>query len=140
MGGTKVKPAMKNNHRAFLTALTFLVLFSGSAFCQERKGKREYWDYYMPDPKQYCMSETHYKNGRKDGLETCWNASGRKLGERNFQNEKPDGLNKRLFESGKKKFITLYKNGKGHGIRKEWGENEKLIFQGIFVDGNEVIG
>tara|TARA_B100001167_G_C16604424_1_gene227366 strand:- start:159 stop:308 length:150 start_codon:yes stop_codon:yes gene_type:complete len=43
------------------------------------------------------------------------------------------------YPSGKKKSISHYKNGIENGFRKEWVRNGKLIYQGNFVDGNEVI-
>ena len=46
----------------FLLSLTFLFLFSGSVYGQEEV-KKEYWD------NGKLKKETHYKNGKKDGLE-----------------------------------------------------------------------
>ena len=60
-------------------------------------------------------SRTRYKNGKKDGMAVEW------------------------YPSGKKKSISHYKNGIENGFRKEWVRNGKLIYQGNFVDGNEVI-
>ena len=49
-----------------LLALTFLFLFSGSVYGQEEV-KKEYWD------NGKLRSETHYKDGKQDGLTTTWN-------------------------------------------------------------------
>ena len=43
------------------------------------------------------------------------------------------------YPSGRKKSTSHYKNGIENGFRKEWDNNGKLIYQGNFVDGNEVI-
>ena len=48
------------------------------------------------------LSETHYRNGKIDGLRTGW------------------------YESGEKESEVHYKNGKKEGIRKEWNEEGKL--------------
>ena len=54
---------VKNNGRfLLLLALTFLFLFSGSVYGQEEVKKR-YWD------SGRLMTETPYKNGKKDGVE-----------------------------------------------------------------------
>ena len=44
-----------------------------------------------------------------------------------------------MVPSGKKNFVRHYKNGIENGIRQEWNEKGKLIYQGNFIDGNEVI-
>ena len=54
----------------FLLALTFLFLFSGSVYGEEREVKREYWD------NGKLKSETHYMNGKKDGVVTVWYKNG----------------------------------------------------------------
>ena len=43
------------------------------------------------------------------------------------------------YPSGKKKFTSHYKNDLDNGFGKEWDENGKLIYQGNFIDGNEVV-
>ncbi len=55
----------------FLLLLTFLFLFSGSVYGQEEV-KKEYYD------NGKLKVETHYKDGKKDGLETEWHESGTK--------------------------------------------------------------
>ena len=74
----------------FLLSLTFLFLFSGFVFGQEPEVKREYWDngklrteyhfmkglvtdWYKSGKKE---SESHYKNGKLDGLATIWYQDG----------------------------------------------------------------
>ena len=63
---------MKTKPLTLLLALTFLFLFSGSVYGQEEV-KKEYWD------NGKLRSETHYKNGKQDGLETYWYKSGQKV-------------------------------------------------------------
>ena len=61
---------MENNRRTFLTALTFLVLFSDSVFGQEIKVKKGYWD------NGQLKWEEHYKDEKKDGVATFWYKNG----------------------------------------------------------------
>ena len=62
-----------NKQLAFLFALTFLFLFSGFAFGQETEVKKEYWN------NGKLKSETHYKNGKQEGLKTTWDDDSRKI-------------------------------------------------------------
>ena len=55
----------------FLLSLTFLFLFSGSVYGQEEV-KKEYWD------NGKLKSETHYKDGKEEGLSTFWYKTGEK--------------------------------------------------------------
>ena len=90
------------------------------------------------------MWETHYKNGKKNGLSTWWLRSGKKRWEAYYIDDIDS------YESGENKseiswandmkygsMTEWYKNGKEHGVRTEWGEDGKKTFQGNFVDGNE---
>ena len=43
------------------------------------------------------------------------------------------------YSSGRKKSTSHYKKDIENGFRKEWDKSGKLIYQGNFVDGNEVI-
>ena len=146
-----------NKKLTFLLALTFLFLFSGSVFGQEEV-KKEYWE------NGKLRSETHYKNGKKDGLTTLCSEDGRtgeleyKNGKLNglkttwyehdstrkrsrtrYKNGKKDGMAVEWYPSGRKKSTSHYKNDIENGFRKEWDKSGKLIYQGNFVDGNEVI-
>ena len=60
-----------NKQLTFLLSLTFLFLFSGSVYGQEDV-KKEYWD------NGKLKIETHYKNGKPEGLATHWFWSGNK--------------------------------------------------------------
>ena len=56
----------------------------------------EVFSFYMGGNKK---SETTYKDGKKDGLNTEW------------------------FENGQKKVQSIYKDGKLDGLRKQWKED-----------------
>ena len=100
---------MKTKPITFLLSFSFLFLFSGSVYGEEPEVKREYYD------SGKLKKETHYKNGKQEGLRTGW------------------------YENGRKEYIKHYKNGKENGIRKEWDENGRLIFEGNFIDGAKEI-
>lgn len=70
-----------NKPLTFLLALTFLFLFSGSVYGQEEV-KKEYHD------NGKLRWEQHYKNGKKEGLETLWYESGEKVYELLWKNDK----------------------------------------------------
>tara|TARA_B100000959_G_C14842429_1_gene566630 strand:- start:673 stop:1035 length:363 start_codon:yes stop_codon:yes gene_type:complete len=74
-----------------------------------------YVEYYENGKK---WSETHYKNGKRDGLETEWYKNGQKSYEGHYKNGKPDGLETFWDESGQKLHEAYYKNGK-EASRKE---------------------
>ena len=83
----------------FLFSLTFLFLFSGSVYGEEPEVKKEYWD------NGNLKTETHYQNGKKEGLETDWYESGEKKRERLFKNGEREGLVTLWFKSGKKEKV-----------------------------------
>ena len=68
-----------------------------------------YVEYYENGKK---WSETHYKNGKWDGLQTRWYKNGQKKSESHYKNGKLDGLSTGWDESGKKERETHWKDGK----------------------------
>ena len=89
-----------NKKLTFLLALTFLFLFSGNSFGGEEV-KREYWD------NGKLKTESHYKNGKKEGLETGWDEYGEK------QYEVPH-------KNGKKELEVKFKNGEPIGKPRQF--------------------
>jgi hypothetical protein len=61
-----------NKPLTFLLSRTFLFLFSGSVYGQEEV-KKEYWD------NRKLKSETHWKDGKEEGLQRRWYESGKKI-------------------------------------------------------------
>ena len=57
---------MKTKALTFLLSLTFLFLFSGSVYGEESRVKLLYWG------NGKLKSETHYNNGKKEGLAKWW--------------------------------------------------------------------
>ena len=114
---------MKIKPLTFLLSITFLFLFSGSVFGGEQEVKKEYWD------NGKVKSETHFKNGKKEGLETSWFENGEKMSESYYKDGKIEGLHTVWFENGKKKSIKHYKDGVQNGLWTEWDEYGKKRFQ-----------
>ena len=61
---TTWKPSGNKTKLTFVLSLTFLFLFSGCSFDEDSEVKKEYWD------NGQLKTETHYKNGKKNGLES----------------------------------------------------------------------
>jgi TonB family protein len=105
----------------FLLALTFLFLFSGSVYGEEPEVKKEFYD------SGKLKSETHYKDGKEEGLRTVWRKSGKRERETHYKNGEREGLDTYWYPSGRKKSERHYKNGKQDGLETEWLENGKKI-------------
>ena len=58
--------------------------------------------------------ENHYKNGKLNGLSTCW------------------------YENGQKECEVRYEDGKENGLCTWWCENGQIECEGFFKDGTEV--
>ena len=102
--------------------MVLLFLFCGSVYGDEPEVKKEYWI------NGKLSSETYYKFGKFEKLETWFYMTGENLEEVRWKNGNQEELEK-----------LWYKNGKENGFRKEWDRNGKLAFQGNFIDGNEEI-
>ena len=87
---------MKTKPLTFILSLTFLFLFSGSVYGQEEV-KKEYWD------NGKVKSETHYKDGKKDGLQTEWYENGQKKLEKNYMDGRAVDIATEWYENGQKK-------------------------------------
>tara|TARA_Y100000310_G_scaffold278738_1_gene297417 strand:+ start:89 stop:748 length:660 start_codon:yes stop_codon:yes gene_type:complete len=82
--------------------------------------------------------ETHFKNGKPDGLTTNWYSNGQKLFETHFKNGERDGLETEWGENGQKMMESNWKNGKEDGLWTFWGENGKKMVEIQYKDGEEV--
>ena len=112
---TRKKVKRMNKSKTLLFSLVFLFLFGGSVFGEEPEVKKEFYD------SGKLKLETHYINGKKEGLETGWTEWGTKLYLSHYKNGKPDGLTTRWFwGTGMKKLETHFVDGKQNGVRKDW--------------------
>jgi antitoxin component YwqK of YwqJK toxin-antitoxin module len=105
----------------FMTFLFTCILFflgTGSVFGAEPEVKKEFYD------SGKLKSETHYKNGKKEGQSTFWYQSGEHI-ESHYENGKKEGLETHYrYSSGGKWSETHYKNGKREGLETHWYSSE----------------
>ena len=73
-----------------------------------------------------CKSqESHYKDGKQEGLEILWHENEKKAAEGTYKNGKQEGLATQWHENGKKSQERTYKDGKREGLATKWHENGK---------------
>ena len=108
---------MKPKPLTILLSLTFLFLFSGFVYGEESEVKREYWH------SGGFKKETHFRDGKKNGLETMWYEPGtqwfeknRKREETNYKDGKKDGASLLWDKDGRKQQGAYYANGKLDGL------------------------
>ena len=89
----------------------------------------EYWD-----ENGQKISETNYKEGKKDWLETLWHENGQKKQEMNYKNGELHGLWTEYRENGSK-FETNYKNGKKDGLSTLWGKSGEKLYETNYKNG-----
>jgi antitoxin component YwqK of YwqJK toxin-antitoxin module len=66
-----------------------------------------------------------FKNGKRNGLETTWYESGKKLSESNFKNGERDGLITGWYENGNKIETYHFKNDQLNGEQTKWYESSQ---------------
>ena len=93
----------------------------------------EVFSFYMGGNKK---SETTYKDGKKDGLDTYWHENGQKFHESTFKNGKQDGLLTMWYDNGQKWEEGTFKDGKQDGLFTEWYENGQKKSEMNFKYGN----
>jgi antitoxin component YwqK of YwqJK toxin-antitoxin module len=81
--------------------------------------------------------ETHFKDGKKHGLEREWDFNGRKISKTMYREGEKHGLETK-WRGGDKEYEVTYRNGKKHGLETEWssmGGNKN--YERHYVDGIE---
>ena len=78
--------------------MCFPLYFSGSSYSEVLEVKKEYWG------NGNLKSETHYKDGEIEGLETWFYRTGEKLEETYWKNGKRSGLVVSWNKNGRKKY------------------------------------
>ena len=73
-----------------------------------------------------AMSESHYVDGKKDGVEKSWDPDGTLRLEAHYKNGKRHGVTSNWHPNGQKMSETHYANGKIHGVSKTWHNNGQL--------------
>ena len=104
--------SLMNKQLTFIFVLSFIFYFSGSSYCEEPVVKRKYWR------NGNLKSETHYKDGEIEGLETWFYRTGDKLEETYWKNGRQSGLVFSWNKNGRKKYETNWMNGKLEGLGK----------------------
>ena len=100
-----------------------------------KNGKREGLETYWYKSGEKWLEFTS-RNGKKEGLETSWYQNGQKKEEVPFKRGKIDGVLRIWYENGREKCTKNFKDGTEHGKRIEWDENGNKIHEANFVDGH----
>ena len=79
--------------------------------------------------------EATYKDGKKDGLETWWYASGQKKFEGTYMAGKPNGLFTRFYRDGKKSYERTFRDQKLL-TAISWKPNGQKCTDTNFLNGN----
>ena len=87
---------------------------------------------YLRNDRTKLQSETIYKDGKKNGLETMYNKDGTVSSKILYVNDKEDGIEYYYDAIGRKTAISTYKNGQKNGISTVWthpyrGESTKEV-------------
>jgi len=75
--------------------------------------------------------QTHYVDGKREGLSKGWDMNGYLSFENNYKSGKKDGLSTWYHKNGTIWRTQEYKDGKEDGLYKMWNENGKLIEEKI---------
>ena len=97
----------------------------------DRTIKVRYW------PNGRKRSETYYKNGKKEGLETWWHENGQKHLEGYRKNNELEGLATMWHDNGHKGREGHYKNGERSGLYTEWYKNGQKEVESHYKEGKQ---
>ena len=100
--------------------------YTGKAYGLHENGQKE--------------KEINYKDGKEEGLHSCWYSNGQKNYEINYKGGKRDGLHSRWNFNGKKESEGNYKDGKEEGLLTTWHKNGQKLREANYKDGNIVEG
>ena len=92
------------------------------------------WEWYQNEQKK---SEIHYKDGKKDGLQTEWYENGQKRWEGTIKDGNKDGLSTQWWLNGQKMVERTWKDGIEDGLVTEWYENGEKEREGTYKDGKD---
>ena len=98
---------MKTNSRLTL-AFFLLILMVSQVGADSPPQNGPYVEYYESGKKRL---ESHYKDGKPDGLWTDWRENGQKRDETHYKNGELDGLSTSWNKDGNKTKEIHYKNG-----------------------------
>ena len=99
---------MNIQYGKLLLALLLAILVVPPVVANQPSENGPHIEYYENGQKK---SETHYKDGKPEGLLTGWYENGQKKSETQYENGKQDGLETRWDETGMKVLEVQYKDG-----------------------------
>ncbi|MBT6401697.1 toxin-antitoxin system YwqK family antitoxin [candidate division WWE3 bacterium] len=125
-----------NKTLTLLLSLSFLLLFSSFAYCEEPVDK-QYWD------NGKLKWETYYDEKQEKVLGVGWYKSGKKEVEVHYINSqegeqsslKEDGKLSTWYENGNRKAVGVFKNGQREGLETTWYESGKKWSESNYKDG-----
>lgn len=79
--------------------------------------------------------ETHYKNGKREGISTWYYETGVIKGERNYKEDQLDGIIRWYYDTGSLGTEFNYKNGKLEGLTKLYWENGNVKADHYYANG-----
>ena len=79
--------------------------------------------------------ESHFKDGKVNGLVRQWYENGQKMIEGNWKDGKQDGLYEKWHKNGQMRFKRIFKNGKPDGLFMSWHDNGQKNSEQTFKDG-----
>ena len=84
-------------------------------------------------------TESHYKNGRADGLWITWDVTGQISKNFRYENgEKFNGVHISFHENGQAKIESHYVSGQESGLRTTWDEEGNVTKTEAYKDGKLV--
>ena len=116
--------------------------FSGyvKGIFEEKRWIYQYVDGYLVRrkswfPKGSVFMDSHFKEGKADGLSTSWYENGQMRSETNSREGKLDGVSIDYFENGQIEDHIVWKNHKMNGLWTRWYENGQKMFNRNYNDG-----
>ena len=102
---------------------------------QEEPFTGKYVKYYDNGQKEF---EEHYKDGKKDGLDTLWYENGQKGGEEHYKKGKREGSWTVWDKNGQKRLEWNFKDGKKDGLLTLWDKEGTVIRTETYKNGERV--
>jgi len=83
-------------------------------------------------------SESHWKDGKRDGIFRDWHENGQLYWEEHWKDGKQDGIHRSWYENGQLCWEHHWKDGNQNGIQRGWRENGQLYWEEHWKDGIKI--
>lgn len=93
---------------------------------------------YNPDNNHYLMNKTHYKNGKRDGLDYIYYSKSGMVWRLSYFRDDKEKMRQTFYEDGRLRSKVPYKNGNIDGKAYYYDADGKLEKITIFKDGKPV--